>query len=172
MRMMMVAACALMLVGCANSSVVNVKRDNLGSAPIGTIFVPRFEGNPEFVEEGTDFFVSELEAKTNVNVLQGDPLRPESTDVLSGGNLAPTGMAISAAKRHGAQLVVMGKVTSYGARGTLNGFASVRVVDVETGKVFATIHRPSGLLVSNSEHQAAMAAVKRAADDVADAIGH
>lgn len=112
-------------------------------------------------------FVAELEGSTSVDVEQGDALRLESTDVLAGGNMAPTDLAIAAAKRAGAQAVVMGKVDSYSNGATLNGFATVRVIDVATGKVLASFHRPSGSLIANSQHQAVLSAVKRTADDVA-----
>jgi len=64
----------------------------------------------------------------------------------------------------------MGKVTSHRTDGMLNGFSTVRVIDVATGQILANFHRPSGLMVANSEHQAAMAAVKRTAQDVAGAL--
>lgn len=161
--------CALLLCGCANPSIVNVNRANRGAENISKVYVPRFEGSPEFVEESTDIFVAQLQSRSSAQIIQGDALRAESPDVLAGGNLAPTDAAIGQAKRYGAQVVVMGKVSSYDSHGTLNGFASVRVVDVGSGRIIATIHRPSGLLIGNV-HQAVMAAVKRTADDVAGAI--
>lgn len=161
--------CALLLSACANPSIVNVNRANRGAENISKVYVPRFEGSPEFVEESTDIFVAQLQSRSSAEIIQGDALRAESPDVLAGGNLAPTDAAIGQAKRYGAQVVVMGKVSSYDSHGTLNGFASVRVVDVGSGRIIATIHRPSGLLIGNV-HQAVMAAVKRTADDVAGAI--
>lgn len=168
-KLLAAAACLLILVGCANPSIVNVNHKAMSGLDVSKVYVPRFEGSPEFVEESTDLFVAQLQGKTQADVIQGDALRDERPDVLAGGNLAGTDAAIAEAKRHGAQVVVMGKVTSYDSRGTLNGFATVRVVDVATRRIVASIHRPSGLLVGNV-HQAVLAAVKRAADDVADAI--
>ncbi len=158
------------LAGCANPSVVRVKSDAIGQLSVSKVFVPRFEGSPEFVEESTDLFVAELEPRISASIVQGSVLRTESTDVLAGGNLAPTDLAIAKAKEVGAQVLVMGKVTSYNSGATLNGFSTVRVINVATGEILASFHRPSGLLIGNSAHQAVMAAVKRTADDVASAL--
>lgn len=171
MRTFMVAlTVAFAFTGCANPSVVRVKNDQIGKIAITKVFVPRFEGNPNFVEESTDLFVAELESHISASVIQGSVLRTESTDVLAGGNLAPTELAIAKAKEVGAQVLVMGKVTSHNTGAMLNGFSTVRVIDVATGSVLASFHRPSGKLMANSEHQTVMAAVSRTADDVAKAL--
>lgn len=161
---------ALAFTGCANPSVVRVKDDQIGKIAITSVFVPRFEGNPNFVEESTDLFVAELESRISASVIHGSVLRTESTDVLSGGNLAPTELAITKAKEVGAQVMIMGKVTSHSTGAMLNGFSTVRVIDVATGAVLASFHRPSGKLIGNSEHQTVMAAVSRTAKDVAKAL--
>ena len=51
-----------------------------------------------------------------------------------------------------------------------NGFSTIRIYNVRTGERVANFHRPSGMLVAYSEHQTVMAAVKRTANDVADAL--
>ncbi|TPG08327.1 hypothetical protein EAH88_11900 [Rhodanobacter glycinis] len=161
---------AVALAGCANPSVVRVDSSAIGSMHITRVYVPRFEGNPEFVEESTDMFIAELEPRIHAKISQGSAIRQESADILAGGNLAPTDAAIAQAKRAGAQVVVLGKVTSYRSGATLNGFSTVRVIDVDSGNVLASFHRPSGLLIGYSEHQGVMAAVKRTAEDVAKAL--
>lgn len=158
------------LTGCANPSVVRVKEAEIGRIAVTKVFVPRFEGNPDFVEESTNLFIAELESRISASVIQGSALRPESTDVLAGGNLAPTEPAIAKAKEVGAQVLVMGKVTSHNTAGMLNGFSTVRLIDVATGSILASFHRPSGKLIASSEHQTVMAAVSRTADDVAKAL--
>ncbi len=168
--LILIALICFGVAGCANPSVVRVDKQSVAATHISRAYVPRFEGDPNYVEESTDLFVAELEGQTSVQIEQGSVLRTESTDVLAGGNLAPTDIAIAAAKQAGAQVVIMGKVTSYQSGATLNGFSTVRVIDVTTGKVLASFHRPSGLLISNSQHQAVMAAVKRTADDVAGVL--
>ena len=170
MRIFVLLVSILAIAGCANPSVVRVDSVAIGNLSVHRIYVPRFEGNPEFVEESTDLFIAELESRTNVPISQGSAVRRESTDILAGGNLAPAEMAIAQAKRAGAQVVVMGKVTSYRSGATFNGFSTVRVISVDDGAVLASFHRPSGLLIGNSEHQAVLAAVKRTAEDVAKAL--
>jgi hypothetical protein len=169
-RIFVLLVSILAIAGCANPSVVRVDSAAIGNISVHRIYVPRFEGNPEFVEESTDLFIAELESRTSVPVSQGSAVRRESTDILAGGNMAPAEMAIAQAKQAGAQVVVMGKVTSYRSGATLNGFSTVRLISVDSGAVLASFHRPSGLLIGNSEHQGVLAAVKRTAEDVAKAL--
>lgn len=135
------------------------------------IFIPRFEGNPNFVEESTDYFVSILEGSVDNRIVQGSVLRQESTDIASGGNLAPIEIALSVSRERGYDILVMGKVTSHKTMGSLNGFSTVRIYNVETGDRIANFHRPSGLLIAHSEHQCVMAAVERTASDAAQVFG-
>lgn len=161
---------ALTLPGCANPSVVRVKGAEISKLSINKVFVPRFEGNPDFVEECTDMFIAKLETRISASVVQGASLRTEPADVLAGGNLASTDLAITKAKEVGAQVLIMGKVSSHNTAGMINGFSTVRVIDVATGTVLASFHRPSGLLIAYSEHQTVLTAVSRTAEDVAQAL--
>ena len=158
------------LTGFGNPSVVRVKEAEIRKISITKIFIPRFEGNPNFVEESTDLFIAELEPRISAQIIQGSALRTESTDVLAGGNLAPTDLALAKAKEAGAEILVMGKVTSHSTAGMLNGFSTVRVIDVATGNILASFHRPSGKLIASSEHETVLAAVSRTAKDVAKAL--
>jgi hypothetical protein len=158
------------LAGCANPSIVGVKDSEIGKITISKVFVPRFEGNPAFVEEGTDLFIAKLESQISASIVQGAVLRTESTDILAAGNLAPTEVVLAKAKEIGAQVLVMGKVTSHKTGGMLNSFSTIRVINVVNGEVLASFHRPSGLLIAHSEHQCVMAAVSRTAEDVAKAL--
>ena len=168
---LIVISALLLLQACANPSIVNVNEKAIGSISANSIiFVPRFEGNPDFIEESTDYFVAQLESKISNTIIQGSVLRFESTDIKSGGNIAPLKVALEAAKENDADVLIMGKVTSHKTAGTLNGFSTIMVYNVQTGERLANFHRPSGMLIAHSEHQAVMAAVKRTASDVADAI--
>ena len=171
MRLIFIALLSVIaLTGFGNPSVVRVKEAEIKAMNITKVFVPRFEGNPDFVEESTDLFIAELETRISASIVQGSVLRSESTDVLAGGNLAPTELALSKARDAAAEVLIMGKVTSHHTGAMLNGFATVRVIDVATGNVLASFHRPSGKLMAYSEHQAVMAAVSRTAKDVAKAL--
>lgn len=164
----MLASCSL--AGCANPSVVRVDKQALQASAITAVLVPRFEGAPMLVDAATDMFVAELEPRIHARVIQAPALRPEGADVLAGGNIADTDLAIAKAREAGAQVVILGKVTAEQNGATLNGFSTVRIIRVADGTVVASFHRPSGLLVANNPHQAMMAAVKRTAEDAASAL--
>jgi hypothetical protein len=115
-------------------------------------------------------FVATLRQKTPRPIIQGDVLRMESTDILGSGNIAPKQIGLSAAKAAGAGLLVLGKVTSHKTDMMLNGFVTTRIIDVKSGNILGTIHRPSGLLVGHSEHQCVMTASKRVADALASKL--
>ncbi len=172
LRLMRITALAvipvLLLVGCANPSITSIDRAAVaGSSPV---YVARFEGKPEFVESATDMFIATLRQRTSRRIIQGDVLREEPTDIAGEGNIAPRGAGLSAARASGAGLLVLGKVTSHKTDLMLNGFVTARLIDVQTGGVVGTIHRPSGLLIANSEHQCVMAAAKRAAQALGDQL--
>ncbi|MGO1659695.1 MAG: hypothetical protein ACTHYN_13965 [Marinobacter sp.] len=159
------------LQACANPSIVNVRDTLAAEIPKdAVIYVTRFEGNPNFVEESTDYFTSLLESEINNRIVQGSVLRQESTDIIAGGNLAPVEIALKTARDKNYDILVMGKVTSHKTMGSLNGFSTIRIYDVKTGERIANFHRPSGLLMAFSEHQCVMAAVDRTADDTVDML--
>lgn len=169
-RILFCIALIVFLTGFANPSVTRVNKEAIDRIAITKIFVPRFEGNPDFVEVSTDLFIAELETRVQATIVQGSALRDESTDIIAGGNLAPTELAIQKAKEANAEVLIMGKVTSHHTGAMLNGFSTVRVIDVATGVTLASFHRPSGKLIASSEHAAVLAAVSRTAKDVAKAL--
>ena len=167
LKISLIVIWSILLLACANPSIVNIKEGEIGAISASSkIYIPRFEGNPNFVEESTDFFVSGLESKISNTIIQGSVLRNESTDIHSGANLAPLKVALDSAIDNGADILITGKVTSHHTSGMLNGFSTIRVYNVHTGVRIANFHRPSGSLVANSEHQCVIAAVERTVEDV------
>ena len=158
---------ALFFTSCANPSITNINKEILTARPNAAIYLSRFEGNPDFVEQATDVFATQLQAKTNRHVVQGDALRIESPDIIRGGNIAPRQLGISAAKSAGTDFLIVGKISSHSNGTTLNGFVTVRIIDVKTGNIVATIHRASGLIVAHSEHHCVMTASIKAAKALA-----
>jgi hypothetical protein len=156
---------AVLVSGCANPSINTHKSAYFREHTPKRILVTRFEGNPAFVDESTDYFVSFLESQTDVAVIQSDSLRAEGVDILAGGNIAPLDLGLVEARNKKADLLVLGKVTSHQTAGSLNGFCTIRVYDAVSGDRVATFHRPSGLMFGWSEHQCVMKAVKRASKD-------
>jgi hypothetical protein len=168
-KISLIFMCSTLIVACANPSIVKVKESEVGIiSNTSKVYIPRFEGNPDFVEESTDFFVSGLESHISNTITQDSALRVESADIRSGGNLAPLSVALKSAKNNSADILITGKVTSHYTGGSLNGFSTIRVYNVHTGARIANYHRPSGLLIANSEHQCVIAAVERTVKDVAE----
>ena len=161
---------ALFLSSCANPSITNLRTAAIAAHGDSPIYVTRFEGKPDFVEEATDQFVAQLQSKTQRRIIQGDATRSEGPDILRGGNIANRQPGIVAAGAAGASLLVVGKVSSHNTGDMLNGFVTVRVFDVSTGSIVGTVHRPSGMLIGYSEHQCVLAAAKRAADALSKAL--
>jgi len=157
----------MFLFGCANPSIHTYKKEYFQQASPRKVLVPRFEGDPNFIEESTDLFIAQLEKRSRVDIAQAGVLRPNG---LNDDNLASSEIALRVAKQNNADLLVMGKVTSHQTAGTMNGFSTIRVYDVSTGEKVATFHRPSGLITGWSVHQCVMAAVKRTATDLGKLI--
>ena len=171
MRLILISIILMVLNACANPSIVNIKdkqAEQINNSSV--IYVARFEGNPDFVEESTDFFITGLESKIPNTVIQGSVLRYENTDIINGSNIAPLNIAINIAKENKADILIIGKVTSHQTSGLINGFATVRVYNVNTGVRIANFHRPSGLLIANSEHQCVISAVNRTVKDFVEMI--
>ena len=156
--------------GCANPSITNIQSGLIRESKNPRIYLARFEGRPDFVEEATDMFVAHLQGTLKHGVIQGDSIRPEGSQISSGGNIAPYELALKKARAAKAGYVIVGKVTSHHTGGMLNGFVTVRIIDTGSGRVVGTVHRPSGLLIGYSEHQCVMAASRRAAEGLAAAL--
>jgi hypothetical protein len=63
------------LTGFANPSVTRVNKEAINKITITRIFIPRFEGHPNFVEESTDLFIAELETRIQAVIVQGSALQ-------------------------------------------------------------------------------------------------
>ena len=157
----------VLLSSCANPSITNIQPAALALHSAAPIYIARFEGNPDFVEEATALFVAQLQTKTQHKIIQGDAVRTEGPDILRGGNIPSRQMGIANAKAAGAKLLIVGKVTSHHTGGMMNGFVTIHLIDVGTGNLVGTIHRPSRLLIAYSDHQCVLAAAK----SVANALG-
>jgi len=168
---LLLLALTLIFQACLNPSILNVKKEELYAlSSQSIIYIPRFEGKPDFVEESTDYYISNLESQISNTIIEGSVLRTESTDIHSGGNLPKLQIALNFAKNAKADILIMGKVTSHKTMDSLNGFSTVRIYNVKNGKKIANFHEPSGLLFAYSEHQCVMAAVKITATHTANII--
>ena len=161
------ALCLGFITGCSNKSLISVDKSALQKIKIKSIYIVRFEGNPNFVDESTDFFVAKIRDLSQLKVIQGESVRAEGYDINSGSNIASQKEAFKAAEKNNADLLILGKVTSHHTDGMLNGFSTIRIFDTKTNQQIGSIHRPSGLLFAYSEHQTVIEAVERTAKDLA-----
>jgi len=168
-RFALLAICTI-TVSCSNPSIRVIDKEFFRTTKPKRLMIFRFEGNPNFVEESTDYFIATLQGKYHGEIIRADPVREETADIHSGSNIAPLDIAINKAKTKSADLLILGKVSSHKTEETMNGFSTVRIIDVASGKQVANFHRPSGLLFGYSEHQCVMKAVKRTAQDAVRAL--
>jgi len=166
----LIIALGLSVFSCSNPSINNVRQENLSAIATKSIYIFRFEGNPSFVDESTDYFVSKLSEKIPNKIIQGGTERTEGVDIGSGTNISASTESIKLAKSKGAGIAVFGKVTSHKTDFSLNGFSTIRAFDTETGEMIASFHEPSGKFFGYSEHQLVMAAVERTANQFANAL--
>jgi hypothetical protein len=76
-------------------------------------------------------FIAELQKNATREIIQGDSIRQETADISGGGHIAPKAEGIAGAKAAGADLLILGKVTSHKTEGSLNGFVTVRIVETK-----------------------------------------
>lgn len=169
MRKLVVAllACAV-LSGCANPSYLK-KVDNFTPVKWEKIVVLPFAGDERFRDEATNLFAMQLLDQNDFVILEPSAIQDSIDKVVINKN-ATGGITIAEAQRI-AQLanvkaVFLGDATSYNNGTTMNGFVTVRLIDTESGRIVAASHKPSGLLVGWSEHQAVTAATERVAKDM------
>ena len=156
------------LIGCANPSYF---RQNLQFTPKNwaKIAVLPFTGDVRFTQVATDTFNLHLLEQNDFIIIEPITIQ-YALDKIAIGSNSVNEISILQAQQVGrivnADAVFIGNVTSYNNGSTLNGFATVKLVDTKTGKIIAASHKPSGLLFGWSEHQAVVKAVERTAKDM------
>ena len=132
----------IFITGCAKLSIVSVNKEAMSSISAESIiFVPRFEGNSDFAEESTDYFIAILESKVPNTIVHGSVLRTEQTDISSAGNIAPLKTALSTASDNGADIFTCCQVTTVlHKKGTAIGVEGM-IIDPETWKKTGTFNK-------------------------------
>lgn len=155
------------LISCANPSYYRTDKAFQPSSWEKIAVLP-FSGDVRFADEMTDVFSMHLLDQDKYAVLEESALQDVIKKVViqTEGNEISVGDAQRIGQLAGVQAVILGNVNTHKTGATLNGFATVRLIDVETGKVVAASHKPSGLLMVWSEHQCVTKAVERAAKDI------
>lgn len=162
----------MMVNGCANPSYF--KKD-MNFMPVNwkRVAVLPFSGDVRFVQEGTDTFSLHLLGQNDFEVLSPSTIEYAINQVVAVQD-SNTSFTVMQVQKIGslvnADVIVVGNVTSYNNGMTLNGFATVKLIDVKSGKIIAASHKDSGLLFGFSEHQGVVKAVERTAKDILKAL--
>ena len=162
-----VLVATLFFPGCANPGYFHVRDDFVGN-DWKTIAVTRFSGDPQFIDVATDVFTLHLLEQKRFNVIEAATVELKATELLlkAGPGTLSILEAQSIGKLVNADAIIIGTVTTHMGGLTMNGFATVRLVDTRSGQVVASSHRPSSLLFAWSVHQCVVVAVERAAKDI------
>lgn len=160
------------ITGCANPSYF--RRD--------TQFVPKnwsriavlpFSGDQRFTKTAADTLTLHLLEQKSFVIMEPQSVKVAMNKIVAWQD-TPNDISIVQAQKVGelvnADATIIGVVTSYNNGMTLNAFVTAKLVDTRTGQVLVASHKPSGLLLGWSEHQCAMAAVKRVAKDLVKAL--
>lgn len=155
------------LIGCTNPSYLTVRPD-IGSRAWLTIAVVPFAGDVRFRDVATDIFTLHMLKQNKFTVIEPDTVRIKARSIIAmvEGNTITVLEAQKIGQLMNADAVIIGTVTSYNTGVTLNGWATVKLVDTRSGEVLASSHKPSGLLFAYSEHQCVVKATERAAEDM------
>ncbi len=155
------------LIGCSNPSYLTVRPD-INSMAWRTIAVAPFAGDGRFRDVATDTFTLHMLKQNKFKVIEPDTVRIKASSLIA--IVQDNTITLLEAQKIGQQLnadaVIIGTVTSYNNGITLNGWATVKLVDTRSGEVLASSHKPSGLLIAYSEHQCVVKATERAAEDM------
>lgn len=162
MKKILLTVLCLLLSSCANPTYFN-RSNQFTPVNWRKVVILPFDGEQEYARDSEDTFKLHLMSQSNFVLVEPPDLslftRPFSvSDAQIVGQIAK------------AEAVIMGNVSSYNNGITMNGFATVKIIDTRTGEVVAVSHKPSGLLFGYSVHQGVMEAVKRTAKDVLVAL--
>ncbi|MBU2541343.1 MAG: CsgG/HfaB family protein [Candidatus Omnitrophica bacterium] len=172
MKKILVVLLCLGLVGCANPSYF---RRNSKFIPNNwsKIAVLPFSGDMRFTQVATDTLNLHLLEQDDFVLVEPSTIQFAITKI-GVKNDVNNAITILEAQKIGesvnAEVVLLGNITSYNNGLTLNAFATVKMIDTKTGQIVSVSHKPSGLLMGWSEHQAAVAAVRRTAKDMLKAL--
>lgn len=156
-----------LMSSCANPSYLKINRQFENSNWKRIVVLP-FSGDIRFRDEMTDVFAMQLLDQEKYEILEPSAIQDVIKKVVieTGDDVISIGDAQRIGQLVGVQAVFMGNVNAHRTAGAMNGFATVKLIDVDTGKIVVAAHKPSGLLMAWSEHQCVMKAVERAAKDL------
>ena len=170
LALILILALCFGVTACANPSYHNVS-PSLGNVNFSTLAILPFTGEEKYAALATETFTLHLIGLKNVKMLQPNDVRLTIIKMgLSTSGDITVLEATKVAKSMGATAIILGNASGYTNGVTLNGFATVKIIDANNGEIVAAVHEPSGLLFAYSVEQSVLAAVENVAKKIRQLI--
>jgi len=157
----------LFVISCAHKSYV--KKDS-SFTPEGwkKIVVFPFTGSRGFTYLAAEAFTFHIKAKEHFEVVPPKTVYAliEKMKIPTVDNLIAMEYAKKVAGQLNAQVMIMGNIETLKEGKSIDAIATIKVIDIKTGKVVTESHRPSGLKIKNSEEQCVIISVGNASVDI------
>lgn len=150
-----------------------VKRDR-SFTPEGwnRIVIFPFSGSRGYTYLAAEAFSFHLKSKKHFQIVEPktsyalmEKMKVPATD-----NVTFIEYAIKVAHQLDAQAMIMGNIETVTKDSSYDAIATVRLIDVKSGRVVAESHRPSGLKVKNSEEQCVIISVSNVSIDINEVL--
>jgi hypothetical protein len=157
----------LFVISCAHESYV--KKDS-SFTPQGwkKIVIFPFTGSRGFTYLATEAFTFHIETKEHFEIVPPKTVYAliEKMKIPTADNLISKEYAHKVAEQLNAQVMIMGNIETLKEGTSFDAIATVKMIDINTGKTVTESHRPSGLKVKNSQEQCVIIAVGNASVDI------
>ena len=157
----------VLVISCAHKSYV--KKDS-SFTPEGwkKVVIFPFTGSRGFTYLAAEAFTFHIKAKDHFEIVPPKTAYAliDKMKIPSANNVISIEYANKVAEQLNAQVVIMGNIKALKEGKSFDAIATVKVIDIKTGKTVAKSHRTSGLKVKNSEEQCVIIAVGNASVDI------
>jgi len=132
------------------------------------IVVFPFTGSRGFTYLATEAFTFNIKAKKHFEIVEPKTvyLLIEKMKVPTADNIISIEYAKKVAGQLNAQGIIMGNIETLREGDSFDAIATLKVIDIRTGKTVVESHRPSGLKVKNSLEQCVIISVGNASADI------
>ncbi len=157
----------LLVVSCTHNSYV--KKDS-SFTPEGwkSIVVLPFTGSRGFTYLAAEAFTFHIKAKEHFEIIP--PVIAYASinrlGIQSQDNVISFEHAKKIAEQLDAQVLIMGNIETIQKATSFDAIATVKLIDVKSGRTVAESHRPSNLKIKNSEEQCVIISVGNASIDI------
>ena len=157
----------LIVISCANNSFV--KKDS-SFTPEGwrKIVIFPFTGSRGFTYLAAEAFAFHIKAREQFEIVPPETAYAliEKMKIPVVDNLISIEYAKKVSEQLDAQVMIMGNIETIKEGKSFDAIATVRVIDIKTGRTVAESQRPSGLKVKNSQEQCVIISVGNASVDI------